>query len=35
LYDRAEQWLLGMSARTTLRKAGVLSKNFWLAEIVQ
>lgn len=30
LADRAEQWVLGLSPREALRKAGVLSKNFWL-----
>ena len=28
--DNAENWLLGLSRREALRKAGVLSKNFWL-----
>jgi transposase len=28
--DYAEQWFLGLSPRLALRKAGVLSENFWL-----
>jgi hypothetical protein len=35
--DEAEQcmqWLLGLSPRQALRKAGALSKNFWLKEFV-
>jgi transposase len=28
--DYAEQWLLSLSNKEALRKAGVLSKNFWL-----
>ena len=26
----AERWVLGLSTEEALRKAGVLSKNFWL-----
>jgi transposase len=33
--DRAEHWLLSLTNRETLRKAGVLSKNFWLKFFVQ
>ena len=29
----AEKWVLGLSARTSLRKTGVLSKNFWLRNV--
>lgn len=29
----AEEWYLGMSNRTALRKAGVLSKDFWLRNV--
>jgi hypothetical protein len=28
--DYAESWLLELTAKEALRKAGVLSKNFWL-----
>lgn len=28
--EQAEQWLLGLTNKEALRKAGVLSKNFWL-----
>jgi hypothetical protein len=30
--DYAEQWLLGLSPRQALRKAGVLSEDFWLKD---
>jgi DDE superfamily endonuclease len=29
----AEKWVLGLSQRCALRKAGVLSKNFWLRKV--
>jgi hypothetical protein len=29
----AEKWVLGLSARTSLRKTGVLPKNFWLRNV--
>ena len=32
--EQAEQWVLDLSPTEALRKAGVLSDNFWLAEIV-
>lgn len=28
--DAAEHWLLSLSSKETRRKAGILSKNFWL-----
>ena len=31
--DYAEQWLLGLSPRQALRKAGILSKHFWLRNV--
>jgi hypothetical protein len=31
--EHAETWLLKLSRRETLRKAGVLSKNFWLKHL--
>jgi transposase len=31
----AEQWLLGLTDQEALRKAGVLSKNFWLRAFLQ
>lgn len=31
----AENWILGLSPRRALRKAGVLSKNFWLKHFLQ
>lgn len=31
--EYAEAWLLGLSNREALRKAGVLSKNFWLRNV--
>ena len=34
LAEQAEQWLLGLSNRQALRKAGVLSKNFWLKDLL-
>ncbi len=33
--DFAENWLLSLSNRQALRKAGVLSKNFWLQSFLQ
>src|SRR5215211_7747263 len=33
--DYAEQWLLSLTDKKALRKAGVLSKNFWLRSFVQ
>lgn len=33
--DCAEQWLLGLTDKAALRKAGVLSKNFWLRAFLQ
>ncbi len=32
--EQAERWLLGLAAREALRKAGVLSDDFWLADFV-
>jgi hypothetical protein len=32
---RAEEWLLSLSKRQALRKAGVLSKNYWLRSFLQ
>ncbi len=32
--QQAELWLLGLTAQEALRKAGVLSGNFWLADVV-
>lgn len=34
LADEAEQWVLGLSPEEALRKAGVLSKNFWLKDLL-
>jgi transposase len=31
--DRAEQWVLGLSDREALRKAGILSEDFWLRHL--
>jgi DDE superfamily endonuclease len=31
--EYAEKWVLGLSNRRALRKAGVLSKNFWLRNV--
>jgi hypothetical protein len=31
--DHAEQWVLGLGDRQALRKAGILSKNFWLRNL--
>ncbi len=31
----SERWVLGLSRRAALRKAGVLSKNFWLKDFLQ
>ncbi len=33
--EQAEDWLLGLSARQALRKAGVLSDHFWLKDFLQ
>jgi transposase len=33
--DYAEQWLLSLTDKEALRKAGVLSKNFWLRSFLQ
>jgi transposase len=33
--DHAEQWLLSLTDKEALRKAGVLSKNFWLRAFLQ
>jgi transposase len=30
----AEQWVLGLTSREALRKAGVLSENYWLKDLV-
>jgi transposase len=35
LADEAERWVLGLSPEEALRKAGVLSKNFWLKDLLQ
>jgi transposase len=32
--ERSEQWVLDLTARQALRKAGVLSGDFWLADFV-
>lgn len=32
--EQAERWLLQLRARAILRKAGVLTDNFWLADLV-
>jgi hypothetical protein len=34
LADEAERWVLGLSTEQALRKAGVLSKNFWLKDLL-
>jgi len=34
LAERAEQWVLSLSPEEALRKAGVLSKNFWLKDLL-
>ena len=31
--DQAEGWVLGLSNREALRKAGILSRNFWLRNL--
>jgi hypothetical protein len=31
--EQAERWVLGLSDREALRKAGILSKNFWLRNL--
>ena len=31
--DQAEQWILGLSDREALRKAGILSDDFWLGHL--
>jgi hypothetical protein len=33
--DQAANWVLKLSSTTALRKAGVLSKNFWLKDFLQ
>jgi transposase len=33
--DYAEEWLMTLSPREALRKAGVLSKSFWLKSFLQ
>jgi transposase len=33
--DYAESWLRSLTNKETLRKAGVLSKNFWLRSFLQ
>ena len=32
---QAEEWLMSLSKRQALRKAGVLSKNYWLRSCLQ
>jgi transposase len=32
--DHAERWFLGLTPREALRKAGILSKDFWLKDVV-
>src|SRR5262249_42264595 len=32
--ERAEQWVFGLTNQEALRKASVLSDNFWLADFV-
>lgn len=32
--EKAERWLLGLTPSTTLRKAGILSDDFWLKELM-
>ncbi len=32
--EAAENWLLSLTNKEALRKAGVLSKNFWLRELL-
>jgi hypothetical protein len=32
--EHAERWFLGLTPREALRKAGVLSENFWLKDIL-
>jgi transposase len=34
LADEAERWVLDLSPEEALRKAGVLSKNFWLKDLL-
>lgn len=34
LADEAEQWVMRLSPAEALRKAGVLSKNFWLKDLL-
>jgi len=31
--DHAERWVLGLSDREALRKAGILSEDFWLRHL--
>ena len=33
--DHAEHWILGLTARQALRKAGVLSDDFWLKDFLE
>ncbi|HXG64845.1 MAG TPA: IS630 family transposase [Blastocatellia bacterium] len=33
--DQATEWVLGLSSRAALRKAGVLSKSFWLKDFLR
>jgi transposase len=33
--DRAERWILGLTARQALRKASVLSEDFWLKDFLK
>jgi transposase len=33
--ENAERWFLGLTARQTLRKAGVLAKGFWLTDFLE
>jgi hypothetical protein len=35
LAQQAERWLLELSPQEALRKAGVLSENFWLKHLLQ
>jgi len=32
--DHAERWLLGLTPATAVRKAGVLSADFWLKDFM-
>jgi transposase len=33
--DYAERWFLGLTTRAALRKAGILSENFWLKQFLE